>query len=99
MIKTAPDMKVRLSAELREKIEISATKNNRTMNAEIAARLEGSYRDEGRIAPATHDQEERLSAIERALISIIWDKRFNELDERLAALEVRFSPKSKGNSL
>ena len=43
MTETAPDMKIRVSASLRSQIEETARLNNRTMNAEIIARLEWSY--------------------------------------------------------
>ena len=44
MSQNPPDMKLRISAELRRKIEISAKENNRTLNSEIIDRLEHSYR-------------------------------------------------------
>lgn len=44
MSQNPPDMKLRISAELRRKIEISAKENNRTLNSEIIERLEQSYR-------------------------------------------------------
>jgi Arc-like DNA binding domain len=43
MIQNPPDMKLRISADLRQKIEVSAKENNRTLNSEIVARLEKSY--------------------------------------------------------
>lgn len=43
MTQTPPDMKLRISADLRQKIETSARENNRTLNSEIVARLEKSY--------------------------------------------------------
>lgn len=45
MEKTPPDMKVRLSADLRRKIADAAQENNRTLNSEIVFRLEASFRD------------------------------------------------------
>jgi hypothetical protein len=61
-IPNPPDMKVRLSADLRQKIEFSARDNNRTMNAEIGARLEQSFRKEGRAVSlvSSPNLEERL---------------------------------------
>lgn len=38
-----PQMKIRLSATLKELIEQSAKENNRTMNAEIVSRLEATF--------------------------------------------------------
>ncbi len=43
MTQTPPDMKLRISADLRQKIEMSAKENNRTLNSEIVSRLEKSY--------------------------------------------------------
>ena len=43
MTEPAPDMKIRVSAFLRGQIEEAARLNNRTMNAEIIARLEWTF--------------------------------------------------------
>jgi hypothetical protein len=43
MTTNPPDMKVRISAALRQRIEDAAKRNNRTMNGEIVARLEKSF--------------------------------------------------------
>jgi Arc-like DNA binding domain len=91
MIRNAPDMKVRLSADLRQKIERAAVRNNRTMNSEIAARLEQSFREEGSAVsplPST-DHEERLGKIEQFVISMIFDERHDALASRVSALEKR----------
>ncbi|OTG70558.1 transcriptional regulator [Acinetobacter sp. ANC 4218] len=39
-------LKVRVNSEFREKIVATAKENNRSMNAEIVARLEKSFEDE-----------------------------------------------------
>jgi hypothetical protein len=96
MLRNAPDMKVRLSADLRQKIERAAERNNRTMNSEIAARLEQSFREEGSAVsplPST-DHEERLGKLEQAIITMIFDDRHEVLASRLAALEKRLSEQS-----
>ena len=82
LIPNAPDMKVRLSADLRRKIETAAKDNNRTMNAEIYVRLEQSFRKEGRaVSPVqSPDLEKRLARLERFMESIA---------NRLSALEKR----------
>jgi hypothetical protein len=82
-------MKVRLSADLRQKIEISARDNNRTMNAEIGARLEQSFRKEGRAVSlvSSPNLEERLDNIERQLVDRLLD--VTALSDRLSALEKR----------
>jgi hypothetical protein len=76
----APDMKVRLSADLRGKIETAARSSNRTMNAEIAARLEQSF------APSS-GLEKRLSDLESAVIAMMFDQRFEVIEKRLATVE------------
>lgn len=43
MSRDDPQMKIRLPAELKARIEESSTANNRTMNAEIVARLVASF--------------------------------------------------------
>ena len=45
MTTNPPDMKVRLSAELRKQVEEAARENNRTLNSEIVSRLERSFSD------------------------------------------------------
>jgi hypothetical protein len=82
-------MKVRLSADLRQKIEISARDNNRTMNAEIGARLEQSFRKEGRAVSlvSSPNLEERLDNIERQLVDRLLD--VTALSDRLSAMEKR----------
>lgn len=42
-IQTEPQYKLRLSEELRDKIKESAKAHNRSMNADIVARLESSF--------------------------------------------------------
>ncbi|WP_436253896.1 Arc family DNA-binding protein [Neorhizobium sp. LjRoot104] len=44
MTRNPPDMKIRLSAELRRQVEAAAKSNNRTLNSEIVSRLEASFR-------------------------------------------------------
>ncbi len=43
MSREDPQLRIRLPIELKEKIELSAKENNRSMNAEIVQRLERSY--------------------------------------------------------
>jgi len=49
MSRTYPQMKIRLSPELKASIEESSKKNNRTLNAEITNRLEASFNDSNQI--------------------------------------------------
>lgn len=44
MSREDPQMKIRLPEELKARIDTSATQAGRSLNAEIVARLEGSYR-------------------------------------------------------
>jgi hypothetical protein len=96
MLRNAPDMKVRLSADLRKKIERAAERNNRTMNSEIAARLEHSFLEEAAAVsplPST-DHEERLGKLEQVVISLIYDERHEVLASRVCALEKHLSDQS-----
>ena len=45
MSRDDPQMKIRLPAELKAGVETAAKANNRTMNAEIVARLQATFRD------------------------------------------------------
>lgn len=96
MTKNAPDMKVRLSADLRRDIESAARRNNRTLNSEIVARLEQSFREEGRaVSPLpSPDQEERIAKLERAVFSLIVDERMDTMAAKISALEKRLSEQS-----
>ena|SRR5271157_5957062 len=96
MTKTAPDMKVRLSADLREKIESAARSNNRTMNSEIVARLERSFREDAHAAGPLlpPDQEKRLTQLEQLVIEIMGDDRLDKMANRVAELERRLNVQS-----
>src|ERR1700722_394700 len=89
MLRVTPDMKVRLSADLRLKIEDAARRNNRTMNSEIVARLEQSFRGESvAVSPLpSADHDERLAKIEQVVISMLVNDRFDTLASRVSALE------------
>jgi len=88
-------MKVRLSADLRQKIEGAARQNNRTLNAEIVARLERSFREEGRVAsPVPAQYQEKLDELEQLVLSGMFGPRWGAIEDRLSALEkrLRISP-------
>jgi hypothetical protein len=53
-----PEVRFRLDLELREQLEAEAKKNNRSLSAEVNARLQQSLSDAGRNADA--DREEML---------------------------------------
>ncbi|MEP9373868.1 Arc family DNA-binding protein [Mesorhizobium sp. KR1-2] len=75
MIEIAPDMKLRISVELRKKIEEAAKQNGRTMNGEINVRLEASFAAEDPI-------EAKVEAHDRELA---------RLHKKVQALEVRLN--------
>jgi hypothetical protein len=96
MIRNTPDMKVRLSADLRQKIQKAAERNNRTMNSEITARLEQTFLEEvPAVSPLpSTDHEERLGKLEQVVINMIYDERHEVLVSRVAALEKLLSEQS-----
>jgi hypothetical protein len=92
-----PDMKIRLSADLRRRIETAARNNNRTMNAEIGARLEQSFREKSRRAVSavqSPDLEERLKKLEGRLVDLLLKDPFDTLPDRVSALEKRIKEQS-----
>ncbi|WP_288727908.1 Arc family DNA-binding protein [uncultured Psychrobacter sp.] len=52
-IQTEPQYKLRMPHELRDKIKSSAEKKNRSMNADIVARLEQTFKEEESTTPST----------------------------------------------
>lgn len=50
MSREDPQMKIRLPADLKDSVEVAAKANNRSMNAEIVARLQASF-DKGKDKP------------------------------------------------
>lgn len=57
--KTTTEMKIRLPADTRRKIEKAAQENNRTLNGEIVSRLEASFG-----GSSDHPLEDRVAALE-----------------------------------
>lgn len=53
MSREDPQMKIRLPADLKDSVEVAAKANNRTMNAEIVARLQASF-DKGKDKPISN---------------------------------------------
>jgi hypothetical protein len=68
MIELAPDMKLRISVELRQKIEEAAKRNGRTLNGEINVRLEASFSNDPLEAQLKR-LAKRVAAIERRMDS------------------------------
>jgi hypothetical protein len=92
MTQTPPDMKIRLSAILRQQVEDAAKSNNRTLNSEIVSRLERTFREDVERtdkalkaiqASPTIRLEKRLIAVEAELQGEI-----DALKERVHALEL-----------
>ena len=48
-----PDFRVRIPEDLKEKIRVSAEKHNRSMGADIIARVEQTFKHEESAAPST----------------------------------------------
>jgi hypothetical protein len=66
MTTIAPDMKLRISAELRQKIEEAAKRNGRTLNGEINLRLEASFAGDP-LEVQVKRLASRVTALERAV--------------------------------
>lgn len=65
-LQTEPQYKLRLSQELKDKINASAKKHNRSMNADIIARLEHTFDDRPEILGIFNQNELEALAIEIA---------------------------------
>lgn len=63
---TDPQYKLRMTPEIKEQIEKAAKANNRTMNAEILARLENSF-----VKKVSEISAEELAENTRALTEVI----------------------------
>lgn len=83
-------LKVRVTAEFREKIATTAKENNRSMNAEIVARLEESFKhDAGSIADYEKTVQKMLfnvmanlhkEGVQIEVIDEAMDKAINDID-------------------
>ena len=80
MSRTDPQLKVRLSEELKAAVTEAAKNNHRSVNAEIVARLEESFNDylvaghrlSAEISPEeASDWKERVLAVEEAMKAFI----------------------------
>lgn len=61
-----PPFGLRMQPELKARIEEAAKANNRSLNAEIVARLESTIENDETLA----DHEKRLEALERKIIDV-----------------------------
>lgn len=83
-------LKVRVTAEFREKIATTAKENNRSMNAEIVARLEESFKhDAGSVADYEKTVQKMLfnvmanlhkEGVQIEVIDEAMDKAINDID-------------------
>ncbi|HBM7598581.1 TPA: Arc family DNA-binding protein [Enterobacter asburiae] len=85
MSREDPQLRIRLPVELKEKIEDSAKANNRSMNAEIVQRLDGSF-----LAEVSDDEvisaEEAIQIVSKArdeLSAIIFKRTFSEINKKV----------------
>ncbi|EMP6173047.1 Arc family DNA-binding protein [Citrobacter amalonaticus] len=85
MSREDPQLRIRLPIELKEKIEDSAKANNRSMNAEIVQKLDGSF-----LAEVPEDEvisaEEAIQIVSRArdeLSAIIFKRTFSEINKKV----------------
>jgi hypothetical protein len=84
---------LRLRSELKRRLDAAAKANGRSLNSEIAARLERSFAVEEGSSSAHPDPklEERLAAVEQAVLSVIADPRVGQLDQRVRFVEAALS--------
>lgn len=92
--KPPPDMKLRISGELRRKIETAARVNGRTLNGEIVSRLEESFGTEPDVRErlALHGkkiEELTTDGYDVAKRVIALQTQIDELTDRLTKLENR----------
>ena len=91
---TDPQMKIRLTPELKAMIETAADQNNRSQNAEIIARLEGSFNDTS-VSPVVVAlmEQEYKSIIEQQSQTL---DQVKDLAEKFAAAYDDLLEKAKG---
>jgi Arc-like DNA binding dprotein len=85
-----PPFGLRMRPELKRRVEEAARANNRSLNSEIVARLEQSFREESRPTifsgqPSLSDHEGRLSALE-GIVDLLMTEDV-ELSKRLKIVE------------
>ncbi len=75
---------LRLQPALKRRVEEAAKASGRSLNAEIAARLEASFQD----GPLPGDDyERRISILEKTVFNIVMDERLNDLANEVADLK------------
>ncbi len=88
-----PDMKVRLSAELRRQVEAAAKANNRTLNSEIVSRLERSFMEDAGELARSEMAAQKLLRMDLSGRPDPLQKQIDLLEKRVRDLEDRL-PKS-----
>ncbi len=93
-IASIPPFGLRMQSGLKRRLEEAAKTNGRSLNSEIVARLEQSFREEGRAAsPIPAEYREKLIVIEQLALSAMFSPRWDAIEKRLAALEERLDQK------
>ncbi|MGV3170506.1 MULTISPECIES: Arc family DNA-binding protein [Proteus] len=85
MSREDPQLRIRLPIELKEKIEVTAKENGRSMNAEIVQRLESSFPGEintDDLIPAKEAMQIANNARE-GLKEIIFKRTFAEINKKV----------------
>lgn len=95
-----PDMKIRLAPELRSQIEASAKLNERTLNAEVAARLQwsfdGAYDAKAELRAVTDKALATIKASPAIRLEKLLIASENRLETKLQELEERISKLENG---
>lgn len=100
MKQTDPQMKIRLPEALKEQIESVAKANNRSMNAEIVARLSRSFEgDKLGLSVDMLDAIAMQSALIVSLYQIIDHKKLTAHELQMFEAVVRFSRRITDNTL
>lgn len=84
MSREDPQLRIRLPIELKEKIEVSAKENNRSMNAEIVQRLERTYLAElsDDEVLSAQDVIKIVASAKDELSNIIFKRTFAEINKK-----------------
>lgn len=81
MARNDPQMNLRIPVELKEKIEVSAFKNNRTITAEAVKRLEESFNSGFFRVTKIHDLKEPAATIEMGTITLgLYQSQYKEIE-------------------
>ena len=85
MSREDPQLRIRLPVELKEKIELAAKANTRSMNAEIVQRLEVSFLNEipNDELISAKDAIQIANKAKEELSNIIFRKTFDQINKRI----------------